>query len=287
MAVSSDAFAELGEVLQSTLRQVTDDREAVLAEGGSARRRALRLMAGLFGVAEGAALSPAILLESSNLSLGVVAEDDEAALDAISKFWAFDSARPRQATVQSLAAVQRTREAAAGLESVVVVALELPIAVDEATESVVAALIRERAARRLESATVEVLRPFVPGRKVVLVVVAAESQMVEVEELLDREWQQLLLPTSEDELHGIRRREAAETAARWSGATGRARRAASVAAGMTAWRTATDLEMSLLSVAPVEVDAILTATGGWRELSNTGSGILPIDQPAESSPSTR
>jgi hypothetical protein len=81
---------------------------------------------------------------------------------------------------------------------------------------------------------------------------------------------------TEDELQPIRRRVAATDAARWSGATGRARRAAAVAAGAVGWRTAADFEMAALSITPDEIDSLVGAVSDWRELKNTGAGILPI-----------
>ncbi len=287
LADAPGSFAELAESLRTTLQQVADDDEAVLPAGGDARRRALRLMAGLLGVAQGAALSPALLLESSNLALGVVAEDDETAVDAIRKFWAFAEGARRGATVQSVAPVPRTREAAAGAESVMVVAIELPLTAGETTEAVIAGLLGDRGLRLLDKASLEVRQPFVPGRRVILVVVSAENELMAVEDLLDRQWRKLVAAPTEDELKVVRQLQAATAASLWSGATGRARRMAAVAAGTVRWRTSTELEMALLSVSREDVSAILAAIGDWRKLANTGAGILPISDAAAAPPDGR
>ncbi|MGD9253622.1 MAG: hypothetical protein PVG92_06785 [Holophagae bacterium] len=276
LAVPPDAFADLGESLRAALEQVTVDSGELSSLGGSARRRSLRLMGGLLGVADGTPLSPASLLEPSNLALGAVAEDGEAAADALYKFWAFDQSDRVGASVRSVVATPRVREAAAGRTSVLTVAFELALAVREAGENVLASLLAERAATLLEDSEIEVLRPFVPGYRIVLLLVAAEVPMDTLEERLDDIWPELVRATTEDELQSVRRRVAAADAAQWSGATGRARRAAAVAAGAVGWRTAADLEMAALSVTPDEIDSLLGAAGDWRRLKNTGAGILPI-----------
>jgi len=146
LAAPIDQFSELVEVLRAAIAQAEEDQRPVMAEGGTARRRALRLMAGILGVAEGSSLSPATLLRTGNLALGVVAEDVEAASDAIQKFWTTDRLALDSATVGAVAAVPRTREAAAGDDSVLVTALELSATTDEAEALVVAEILASRGA---------------------------------------------------------------------------------------------------------------------------------------------
>jgi hypothetical protein len=159
---------------------------------------------------------------------------------------------------------------------VLVVALDLAVAADEAVETVLAELLRERGVNLLPETSVEVLRPFVPGHRVILLLVSAREELGEVEGRLDAIWKKLIAQTTDGELTEIRRRVAAATAAHWSGATGRARRAAAVAAGTVRWRTATDLEMSVLSVSPEAVNPLLQFFADWREIDNTGAGVVPI-----------
>ncbi len=275
LALPADEFVRLGEVLQAALGRVADDRRPVMAEGGSARRRALRLMAEFLGVAEGMQLSPASLLRPGNLALGLVAEDGETAADALHKFWAQEDLPQVVATSRPVAPVPRTREAAAGGESALVVDLELGAAGDEIVALVVAGVLNRRAAEIFE-ASIDVLQPFVPGHRLVLLVASASLPFDELESQLVRGWPALTAPVVEEELVGVRREVAALSSAAWSGATGRARRCAAVAAGAVQWRATSDLEMSILAVPAESVNSALAGVADWESLHNTGSGALPI-----------
>jgi len=276
MAAPTDQFSELVEVLRAALAQAEDDQRPVMAEGGSARRRALRLMAGILGIAEGSSLSPASLLRTGNLSLGVVAEDVEAASEAVRKFWMTDRSLLDSATVSTLAPIPRTREAAAGNESALAIALELSITLDEAQALVVAEILASRGTALLDEGSVEILHPFVPGHQVLLVVASATATLEAVEVSASRGWPDFTRPATEEELAEARRRAAAAQAGAWSGATGSACRCAAVASGAVVWRTSTDLEMAILS-APLEVvNSTLQSVADWEGLQNTGAGVLPI-----------
>ena len=275
LALPAGDFAQLGEVLQAALGRVTDDRRPVMAEGGSARRRALRLMAGFLGVAEGTQLSPASLLRPGNLALGMVAEDGEAATEALHKFWASEDRPQLVATARSIDPVPRTREAAAGGESALVIDLEFGTIGDEIVALVVAEILDRRAAEIFE-ASIDVLQPFIPGHRVVLLVASAPSPLHELETQLMQGWPALTAPVVEQELDGIRREVAAHSAAAWSGATGRARRCAAVATGGVQWRPASDLEMSIVAVSVETVNSTLAGFTDWKSLHNTGAGALPI-----------
>jgi len=276
LAAPTDQFSELVEVLRAALAQAEEDQRPVMAEGGSARRRALRLMAGILGIAEGSSLSPATLLRTGNLSLGVVAEDVEAASEAVRKFWSVDRSSLDSATVGNMIAVPRTREAAAGGDSVLVIALEFSITTDEPLALVLAEILASRGAALLSEGSVEILDPFVPGHRVLLVVASATATMDEVEASAAEGWSEFTRAATEEELAKARRRVAASHAGAWSGATGRACRCAAVASGAVAWRTSADLEMAILSV-PIEVaNATLQSVADWESLQNTGAGVLPI-----------
>ena len=276
LAAPTDQFSELIEVLRAALAQVEEDQRPVMAEGGSARRRALRLMAGTLGIAEGSSLSPAILLRTGNLSLGVVAEDVEAASEAVRKFWRIDRPTLDSATVGTVVPVPRTREAAAGDDSVLVIALELSITTDEAQALVLAEILASRGAALLSDGSVEILHPFVPGHRVLLVVASATATMDTVETNAGEGWSDFTRPVTEEELAEARRRVAATHAGAWSGATGRACRCAAVASGAVVWRTSTDLEMAILSVSIEVANATLQSVADWENLQNTGAGVLPI-----------
>jgi hypothetical protein len=276
LAAPPDQFSELVEVLRAALAKAEDDQRPVMAAGGTARRRALRLMAGILGVAEGSSLSPATLLRTGNLALGVVAEDVEAATEAIHKFWTTDRPTLDSTAVGTMAAVPRIREAAAGDDSVLVIALDLSITTDEAQALVLAEILASRGAAVLSDGSVEILHPFVPGHRVLLLVASAVATMDTVETHVAAGWSEFTRPATEEELAQARRRAAATLAKTWSGATGRACRCAAVASGAVAWRTSTDLEMAVLSV-PIEIaNATLQSLGDWQSLQNTGAGVLPI-----------
>jgi hypothetical protein len=276
LAVPADRFAELSEALRAALEKVTDDLRPVVAGGGSARQRALRLMAGLLGVAEGSALSPAALLRDGNLALGIVAEDGEAAEEALRKFWAVDERRSVDAAATVVAPVPRTREAVAGAESVIVVNLELAAVSDEVVVAVLADLLHQRGSELLPGTSVEILQPFVPGHRVLLVVATADLPMDALEAQLSEVWDEFTATVAEDDLVDGRRRVASVSAAAWSGITGRARRCSAVAAGAARWRAASELEMATLSVSADELNAIIREFSDWENLPNTGAGVLPI-----------
>jgi hypothetical protein len=85
-------------------------------------------------------------------------------------------------------------------------------------------------------------------------------------------------PATEAELAPIRRRVAADAAARWSGASGRARRCAAVAAGELAWRPTAELEMAILGVDGAGVAAALAESIEFSPLMTAGAGLMPIPE---------
>jgi hypothetical protein len=276
LAAPTEQFSELNEVLHAALAPAKRDERPVSVSGGSARRRALRLMAGILGIAEGSSLSPASLLRAGNLALGVVAEDAEAASEAVRKFWSVNPQEVESTAVRAVAPVPKTREAAAGGESVLVVAIEFPAVTDEAMLLVLAELLTMRGESLLVDGSIEILQPFVPGHRVLLVVASATTSMDTVEQSVGQGWADFTGATDEEELAEARRRVAASVAGVWSGATGRACRCAAVASGAVEWRSASDFEMTLLSVPVAEVDAALAMVGDFENHQNTGAGVLPI-----------
>jgi len=248
---------------------------------GDARRKALRLTAGLLGVAEGSELTPITLLRQENLALGVVAEDGEAAAEAVRKFWAMTNDSAGVTSVRPLPPVPKTREAVAGSQSTVVLILDTPVGLGEAPPLVLAQLAFDRASAACAGADVEVLSPYVPGRSVVLVVVTEESSLEELEQRLRTAWAEVTSPASEEELAPIRRRIAAAAAANSSGATGRARRCAAIAAGASGWRQPSELEMNILTVSVDTMNMVLVDLGRWEDLEVAAAGVLPIDELAK------
>jgi hypothetical protein len=276
LAASPEGLGELSETLHAAVARLAEDRRPVMDEGGSARRRALRMMGGLLGVAEGAALTPAELLDMGNIALGLVAEDGEAAAEALRKFWTGGASSSRVPSGQVVAPVPRTREAAAGTQSVLVANLEVGYGAGESIRLVVAEVLAQRARRIFQASFIEVIGPFVPGRNPLLLVVSAETPLGVIEDGLRNFWGDLTAPATEGEIEGIRRQIAAMSAATWSGSSGRARRSAAVAAGAAFWRASSDMEMEILSVSVEEVNATLGAVSVWENIATTGAGVLPI-----------
>jgi hypothetical protein len=280
LAAPSDAFAELCEVLQVALQRIGGD-ERPLAGGGDARRRALDLMAAVVGLAVERELSPADLLRPGNLAVGVVAPDGEAATEAMSKFLGAWAVPERRLEGRSLASGQRSREAVAGRLSAAAVALPLPATADACRAVVVAEIIHSRVEHGLSDARVEVLSPLLPGRRTLVLLVSAEMALDELEEELAKGWGTWMAPVEEGELVDIRRRVAARASAAASGALGRARTCAAVAAGEAPWRPPRELELTLLTLDAEEISALVEGLADLDELRTTGAGVLPIVRPED------
>jgi hypothetical protein len=276
MAGPADGFGELMEQLARAYEVVSTDRSSV-AGSSDAGRRALDLMAGLLGVTEAEDPSPATLLRPGNLALGVVAADAEAAAEALAKFWEV-GVPVAAARVETVSTPGRTRIAAPGEISVVATAVELAYGGDEAASMVVAELLRERAANVMPDADVRVLRPYVPGRAILVLEVAMTGSVSDVEGELDDAWSRLVARVGEDELVPVRRRVAALASAAMSGVSGHARHCAATAAGASRWRQPGEFELEVLSVAPDTVGGLLAELPAWADLLSTAAGVLPITE---------
>ncbi len=276
VAGPADGFGELMEQLTSAYQVVISDHRAVVGTGDEAHRRALDLMAGLLGVTETDDLSPASLLRPGNLALGVVAADGEAAAEALSKFWRVESAAGAVANVQSVPAIPRTRMAAPGDTSVLVVALEMPFSGSEAVSMVTRGLLASRARVLWPDSRVDVLEPYVPGRSLLLLELASGGTVDEVESMLVEKWPKLTAATDENELAPIKGRVAATAAAEMSGVAGHARRSAAVAAGAARWHQPAEFELEILTVGPEIVNGALLSFAEFATLETTGAGALPI-----------
>jgi hypothetical protein len=278
MAGSAEGFPELCEVLQRALATVSRDSSPADAPGGDARRRALRLMATLLGLDEALDLSPAELLRPGNLAIGAVAPDAETAVDALHKFAVGGAAPAGLPAVRSLDGTQRTREAAPGETSVLSVALEIGSLVATTTAEVAGELLAERLEQLLDEHRVELLRPLVPGRQIVLLVISASAQLDELEQNVAGVWNKVVSKVQEDEVQAIRRRVAAELASRGSGSIGRARKCAAVAAGTGPWRAAAEVELETLTVSADQLSEAIAPFAELSEQITTGAGVLPISQ---------
>jgi hypothetical protein len=273
IAAPPDGFPELVEALQRALSAIEADETPVVAEATDPRRQALRLVSGLLGLGATDRLIPYDLLRPANLAVGAVVPDAEAGVEALQKLLAF---QPRPAQVGTLPERPRTRIAVAGSRSCMVAVVDLGAVVDDPTVAVIQRLLAERARDAFPAAVTEVVEPMVPGRRVLLVLVEADATLDQLEDRITERWASLLAPTDEDELAPLRRRAAAEELARFSGATGSARRCAALAAGARRWQPATEIEMAILGVDPTRVDAFLDPSRELEAVETVGAGVLPI-----------
>ena len=278
VAGPADGFGELLEQLTTAYIVVASDRAPVTTYGDDARRRALDLMAGLLGVTEADDPSPAALLRPGNLALGVVATDAEAAAEALGKFWAVESSGGGATDVQSVPVIPRTRAAAAGDESVLVVALETAFGGNEAVSMVLRELLETRAGALWPDSRVEVLRPYVPGRALLLVEVAADDTVDAVERAVVQKWSSLISGVGEEELEPVKRRVAAAASAEMSGVAGHARHCAATAAGASRWHQPAEFELEILTVDAEMINLILERFSDFETLETTGAGVLPITE---------
>jgi hypothetical protein len=278
MAAPSDGISELVEALQGALDRIAEDRRAVELQAIDARRRALGLMAEVLGVSEGAEIVPAQLLDARNLALGVVAPDAETAVEALHKFRVGGEVQLARPVTGAVAPVPRTREAAPGEVSVLVIGLDLDPSTPETRSLVVSKVLEERARVTLEDLGIEVLRPLVPGRSLVLLVISGRASLDDLEERVAEVWTRLTEAPSDDALEGVRRRLAAALAAANSGPLGSARRCADLAAGAAAWRMSADLELEILTMPAEIIGESLRQVPPFEDLLTTGAGVLPIPE---------
>jgi hypothetical protein len=278
VAAPVDGLGELLERVAGAYAEVADDASPVPAASDDARRRALGLMSAQLGLAADE-VSPATLLRPGNLALGVVAGDAEAAHEAVRKFWSVAGAKAPAADIQSLPTEPRSRVAATGGRSALVVALELPWAGSEAVALVVSEVLADRAMATWPDAAVVVHRPFVPGRELLLLEVDAPGTVVELERLVGEGWRRVVRAVDEASLAPVKRRAAALSSAEMSGAAGHARRCAATAAGAVGWRQPAELELEILTVGPDLVSEVLAGLADLPALPVTAAGALPIDEP--------
>jgi len=278
LAGPPDAFAELCEVLRHALARIASDHQEVSASDAGCRQRALRLMGNVLGLSTGVDLTPAALLRSDNISLGAVSTDAEAAHEALEKF--LGGRRSEGAPLsRPIETGSRRREAVAGNRSALAVALPLVVGPGAAAPAVVAELLEVRGRGLLQDAVVDVLQPLVPGRPVLVMVIESEGDLATLEEALDGSWSDLVGPVGEEELTAVRRSMAPRLAASASGALGRARVCAAVAAGEAVWRTPSEVEMDVLTLSTESLAVSMSALTALQSLETTGAGLMPMPAP--------
>jgi hypothetical protein len=277
LAGTSEGFAGLAESLQLGLETLQED-DAAVQTPDSARSRALGLMAARLGLASVDHTTAAELLRPDNLAIGALAEDAEAAIEALRKFGVGGPPRRDTEVVDPIPADRmKTRRVSPGSAAAMVVEVELPS--DPVHGAAMAELVRGRLASALTEGRVEVLRPLVPGRRLALVVIERESDLPSLEEALASAWKSVSAPPDEEEIGEVGRRLAAAIAADAGGAVGRARLCAGVAAGDRSWRPPAESEMALLLLDAEGLEVPLSMIPAWEGTFSTGAGRLPLDEP--------
>lgn len=274
LAADAAEFAELCESLGAVLQRLGGDAATLEPAAEDGRRLVLQLMADRVGVGQGVGLSPSQLLRPDNLAIGAVVADGEAAAEAVRKFLSDLPGAERATRSVAVATGQRSRAVTLGGPSFVAVAVPAGGLDDLALGRVLAELIRRRATPPPNGA-VEVLEPFVPGQRLAVLLVRGEMSLDELERWTRQAWPRWTARATDGELEGVRRKVAAEEAARWSGATGQARQCAAAAAGDAGWRSPAQLEMQILGVELEAVTDCLEAARQWDALEVTAAGSLP------------
>jgi len=276
LAVSPEALPELLEVLQRSLAVLSSDERPVGQTAVDPRRAALRLMGVHLGLSESGEVAPAGLLRTGNLALGMVVTDAEAAVDALEKLLGEGWGPDKLLASSSLAGTGRTRTAVPGTRSALAVSLPVWEGLGRAEAELLRSILLARGRAHLPEAEVEVLSPFVPGRRVLIAVVVGEGRLDELEEKVSAAWAEWMGPAGDEELIVVRRRVAATMAASGSGALGRARRCAELAAAGGVWTEPAGDEMEALVCSAERLSAALESLGEWDDMVVTGAGPLPV-----------
>lgn len=273
VAAAPDGFAEALESLTEGLREVGADT-GPLPASRDPRSVALQLMAPLVGVDQGE-LTPARLLAPGNLALGAVVPDAERATEALHKL--MDVLAPTtRATAVNLEGSQRHVAPLPGSRSAMAVLLPLDPSTGEVVVRLAAALLQSRAREVFGADTAWMLRPDIPGRRVLLLVVEADGTVDVLEKAVAAAWASLTAPPTDAELASLRHRVGSAIAIQGSGTAGAAARCARLAAVGGGWRRVDELERAALAIEPGMLGAVFQELGAWGHLEKTAAGPLPV-----------
>jgi hypothetical protein len=277
LAAPPDRFAELVEATQMALASLWSDTAPAAVDTTDPRRAALDLLALRLAAARQAGeVTPAELLRPSNLVLGGVVADAETATEALDKLLDRNGELPRALTSSAMTATSRSRIAMSGSRGALVAAIELPADSHWSEARVIQAVLADRASDALEL-DVRVDLPLVPGRRLVLVSFRGRGTLEAVEEAVRSAWPGLVAPIDGDDLAPHLHRVAAAITRAGSGAMGRARTAAAVAAGVRQWEPAMATQLRVLTLSPDRIDALLASARDLQSVELTGAGRLPVD----------
>lgn len=274
VATAPDGFSEALEAVTNALEELRQDT-APVTSSRDPRHAALGLAAALLGVGD-TALTPAALLAPDNLALGAVVPDVERAQEALHKL--LDTVQGSTGTVAvNVGGSPRHAVALPGTRSAVAVLLPVAAGTDDVDLGLAAEVLRTRLAAVFGKGATSVLRPAVPGRTVLVVVVEADGTVGAVESRLKESWPNLVAEVGDEELAPLRHRLAAELAIHASGSTGAALRCAAIAAQGGSWRRPEELESLTMAAEPKAVSALLGGFAPWDDLERAVAGPLPVE----------
>ncbi len=274
VANDPDGFPEALEAVTAGLKELRRDT-APLPEYRDPRHAVLELTASLLGIRD-TALTPATLLIPGNLALGAVVPDVERAKEALHKLLDVFTA-PSSATAVSLEGAPRYALALPGSRSALVLLLEVGQSTDDVDLQLAAALLRSRLEAHFGAGASSVLRPDVPGRTLLVVVIEGEGTVDALEARVKEAWPRLVASPTEEELVPLRHRVASALATRASGTVGAALRCARLAAAGGGWHRPGELERMALAAEPAAVGAVFEPLLDWGGLERAVAGPLPVD----------
>ncbi len=275
LATAPDGFPQLCEVLTSSLQTLTADQHPVHSEPGP-RQRALQLMAAVLGFPESGAMTPARLLQPSNLAIGAVVADAGTAGEAVAKFLATLGGPAARVRSQEIPSAPETRAPMPGTRSVLIVALPVGPLTPRPVADLAAALVETRTKLALRGADVTLRRPVVPGQPVVLLEIGLTAELNQLATRLEKAWKKITALPPDTELEPLQHAAAASEAARRNGALGAARLCAAQAAGADMWRPAGGYERMIMSLGPDDLKPVLERWKDFAALHTTGAGPFPV-----------
>ena len=279
VAGPADGFGELLEQLTSAYVAVASDRSPVTTSGDDARRRALDLMAGLLGVTEAEEIR---LRRPSFVRATWPSAWSRPMPRRRPRPWANSGRLIRATVVRRMSrACPRSRAPGSpppGTSRSWWWPSKRSSAGTRPHSMVLRELLETRAGALWPDSRVEVLRPYVPGRSLLLVEVAANETVDEVERAVVEKWSSLTSGAGEAELAPVKRRVAAAASAEMSGVAGHARLCAATAAGASRWHQPAEFELEILTVDAEMINLILKSFSDFSTLETTGAGALPITE---------
>ncbi len=276
LAAPPDRFAELVEASHAALATLWDDTTPAAADRTDPLRAAIGLLAVRLGATRSGEVIPAELLRPTNLVLGAVVTDAETAVEALDKLLDRRTGAPPALTTHAMSASSRRRIAMSGTRAAAVAAIMLPPESHWTEAEVVRALLERRAGRLLDH-EFAAATPLVPGKRPVVTMVSGRGELAALEAAFQEAWPGLVAPVTDDELVAVLRQVASQITRDSSGAMGRARTAAAIAAGVRHWEPAMATQLRVLTLSAERIGELLATAQSYDMLERTGAGRLPVE----------